>query len=311
MDVSVAIVSYNVAELVCEAIASVKRETACHFEIIVVDNGSSDDTVPRIRSLHPDVTIIENGRNAGFAAANNQAFRTAAGRFLFMLNPDTIVLDGAIDRLVRFMDTSADIGACGPKVLNPDRSLQHSCHHFPSLTLRMFEYLQLRRLFPWNRFFGREHMTYWDYDEIKDVDWVTGCALMIRREVLEQVGLLDENYFMYAEESDLCFQLREAGWRTTFYPAASIVHHGGQSVLRQKDKKATEKTITSYLFSTRYYFFQKNYGNVSCLVLKTLDFLYYIVIYAKNILRGDDSARRIKTEQARIVLSLILFNKHQ
>jgi GT2 family glycosyltransferase len=311
VDVTVVIVSYNVAELACEAVASVKQQTSCRFEIIVVDNGSVDNSVARIKSEHPDVIIIENGRNAGFAVANNQAFRIAAGRFLFMLNPDTVVLEGAIDRLVSFMEGHPKIGACGPKVLNPDLSLQYNCHHFPSLTLRVVEYLQLKRFFPRNRFFGREHMTYWDYNEENEVDWMTGCALLIRREALEQVGLLDENYFMYAEESDLCFRLKKTGWRVVFHPEASIIHHGGQSVLNQSEFKALDRTITSYLFSTRYYFFRKNYGYGNCLMLKTLDFLYYGAIYAKNLFRRNGLARQARMQESRAVLSLILSHKHE
>ena len=196
MDVTIVIVSYNVAKLLEECLASIEKETSCDHEIIVVDNHSSDGSAEVAKALHPEIALIKNPRNVGFARANNQAFRMAKGRFVLMLNPDTRVLGGAIDRLVRFMDAHPEAGACGPKNLNSDLSLQYNCHHFPSLTSVLVEFLQLRRFFPKNKFFGRAQMTYWTYDEIKTVDSITGCSLMIRREALERLGYLDERYFM-------------------------------------------------------------------------------------------------------------------
>lgn len=309
MDVTIVIVSYNVADLLNECIVSIKKETSCEYEIIVIDNNSADNSIEMIKTNHSDVKLIQNKSNVGFAAANNQGFKIANGRYILMLNPDTVVLDSAIDRLVRFMDEHPDAGACGPKNLNADRSLQHNCHHFPTISMRLVEHLQLKRFFPRNKFFGREHMTYWDYDQVKEVDWITGCSLMIRREVLEQIGLLDENYFMYAEELDLCFRLKKYHWRTFFYPYASIVHYGGQSALNQNEEKVFAKSISYYLFTTKYYFFKKNYGYMSFYIIKSLDLIYYFTVYLKNIFRADKSIRRLRIDQSKAVLSLIIFPK--
>ena len=306
MDVTVVIISYNVAELLNKCITSIKRETNCSHEIIVVDNNSKDNSVEMLKTYHPDVRLIQNEMNVGFAKANNQAFKKAKGRYLLMLNPDTIVLDSAIDKLVKFMDEHPGIGACGPKNLNPDMTLQHNCHHFPTLYTRLVEHLQLTRFFPRTKVFGREHMTYWDYNEIKEVDWITGCSLLIRKKALDQVGLLDEKYFMYTEETDLCFRLKKAKWKTVFYPLAAIIHYGGQSALSQNKEKVFAKSIITYLFTTRYYFFKKHYGYTSYIILKIIDFLYYSLIFIKNIFRFDRNIRKVKLEQSKTVLSLIL-----
>lgn len=307
MDVTVVIVSYNVADLLDKCIESIKIETSCQYEIIVVDNNSEDNSVEMLTTKHSDVIFIQNRTNLGFSKANNQAFRISKGRYIFMLNPDTVILNGAIDKLVDFMDTQHKAGACGPKNTDQKGRLQHNCHHFPDLLMRVVECLQLKRLFPQHRYFGREHMTYWSYDEIKEVDWITGCSLLIRREALQQVGLLDEKYFMYSEETDLCYRLRKRGWQILFYPLAYIIHYGGESALSQFKEKVFSKSITNYLFATRYYFFKKNYGYLRWFGLKTLDTLYYLIIIIKNLFRKDVSLRRTRIEEAKTVLSTIFF----
>ena len=306
MDVSVVLVSYNVRRFLVECLLSVKRETSSGYEIIVVDNGSEDRSAEMIRSEHPDVTLIQNKSNVGFARANNQAFHVSRGRYVFMLNPDTVILDGAIDKLVRFMDEHPDAGVCGPKNLGPDLSLQLNCHHFPSLSMAILQHLQLSRLFPKNSLFGREHMTYWRYDRIMEVDWITGCSLMIRKDSLDQCGLLDENYFLYTEECDLSYRLRKRGLKTYFVPAAAIVHYGGQSSLSQSSFTVHSGTITHYLYETRYYFFRKNYGITRELLLRFIDTLYFGAWLLKNMVFITNKDRKINMSEARAVLDVTL-----
>ena len=162
MDVSIVIVSYNVADLLDKCLGSIKKETSCQYETIVVDNCSIDDSVEIVKLNHPEVNLITTKKNLGFTKANNIAFEAAQGRYVFMLNPDTLIIDNAIDKLTHFMDNHPEAGACGPKNLSPDMSLQYNCHHFPSIAMVLAEYLQLRRFFPKNKYFGREHMSYWD-----------------------------------------------------------------------------------------------------------------------------------------------------
>src|SRR5208337_1918906 len=155
MDVSVVIVSYNTCRILDECIVSIKRVTTCPYEIIVVDNASADDSCGMLREKHPDVTLIENSENAGFARANNQGFAIAQGKYFFMLNSDTVILDHAIDKLVGFMERSPDVGICGPRNIGRDGKLQYNCDHFPSLWNTFCYYTNLGHLFPKSRLFNR------------------------------------------------------------------------------------------------------------------------------------------------------------
>ncbi len=307
MDVSIVIVSYNVANRTNDCIVSVKTETTCLYEIIVVDNNSQDNSVEVLRANYPDVRLIQNTYNAGFAKANNQAFREARGRYIFMLNPDTVVLDKAIDRLVQFMDEHLYAGACGPKVLNSDMTLQPNCHHYPSVLMRLIEHSGFNRRFPQNRFFGKEFMTYWNYNEVREIDWITGCAIMLRKRVLDQIGMLDENYFMYTEEVDICYRIKKKGFKIVFCPTAKIIHYWGESSL--KEEKDSTGSLNKYLYSTRYYFIRKSYGLIHYLLFKLVDFLFYLVVYLKNLFRRDAIVRKQKLSHANNVLTLILFGK--
>jgi hypothetical protein len=306
MDVSIIIVSYNVSRFLAECLASIDKETSCTHEVIVVDNNSSDDSVAIAKAHRPPVKLIQNASNVGFARANNMGFKEASGRYIFMLNPDTVVLDHAVDTLVRFMEKNPGVGACGPKNVNPDLSLQRNCHHFPTLSMILVEYLRMKRRYAKHKFFGREHMTYWNYDEIKEVDWISGASLMLRRQGLEQAGGLDEDYFMYSEESDLCFQLKKLGWKTVFVPSASILHYGGQSSLSQKKQSVHKSTITRYLHQSRYIFFKKNYGKARELMLRMVDILYFSFSYMKNMIQVTKKDRQERMAYARVVLRLAL-----
>jgi len=302
VDVSIVIVSFNVANFLKDCLVSIKKETNCKYEIIVVDNNSKDDSVEIVKKNHPEVKLIKNNRNEGFAKANNKAFRVAKGRYIFMLNPDTIILDKAIDKLVHFMDDHAEAGACGPKNLHPDLSLQPNCHHFPTLLTSVIECLQLKRFFPRNKLFGREHMTYWNYDEIKEVDWITGCSLMIRKKLLNKVGYLDERYFMYSEECDFSFRLRKEKWKTAFYPYASLIHYGGQSSMAQIYQKVHSKTISKYLFESRYHFFRKNYGRGQEFLLRALYIVYFYFSLLKNKIMFTKKNRQERIASVKILL---------
>lgn len=306
MDVTIVIVSYNVPDFLGKCLASIKKETSCAYEIIVVDNNSLDDSAEIAKAHHPEVRLIQNKANEGFAKANNKAFKEAKGRYLFMLNPDTVVLDGAIDKVIQFMDKHHEVGACGPENLNPDLSLQRNCHHFPSLSMILVEYLRLKNRFYRFKFFGREHMTYWSYDEIKKVDWISGASLMIRREALDAVGCLDEQYFMYSEECDLCYRLKQNKWKTVFYPNASIIHYGGQSSLTQNYQTVHSKTITKYLHQSRYCFFKKNYGKGREFLLRFLDVVYFSFSFLKNKIQISKKDRQMRIDYAKIVLRLAL-----
>ncbi len=233
MDVSVVIVSWNTCDILRDCLQSVAAEAGpVSCEIIVVDNASADGSVAMVRREFPHVRVIENAGNRGFAAANNQGIAVAAGRYILLLNSDTVVLDQAIARAVAFAETRPDAAVVGCRVLNADRTLQPTCFMYPSLFNLLLSSTYLYKVWPRSRLLGREQMTWWQRDDVREVDVVTGCFMLVRRQAIEQVGVLDERFFMYAEETDWCYRFKNAGWRVLFTPEAEIVHLGGQSSKR-------------------------------------------------------------------------------
>lgn len=230
-DVSVIIVNWNTRELLRSCLESVIAQSGdMAAEIIVVDNASDDGSVEMIRSEFADVRLIVNDRNRGFAAANNQGIVASSGRYILLLNSDTIVLDGAIEKAVRAMPD--DAGVLGIRVLNQDGTVQPTCFMYPSPANMVLSSTYLYKLFPRSRLFGRERMTWWSRDNTRQVDVVTGCFMLVRRQAIDEVGLLDEQFFMYGEETDWCYRFRQAGWKVLFAPAGEIIHYGGASTRR-------------------------------------------------------------------------------
>ncbi len=230
MDVSIIVVAWNVKRLVYDCLKSVYDETmGIDFEVIYVDNASEDGSVEMVRKEFPQVRIIENSENKGFIIANNQAIEVASGRYVLLLNSDTIVLDNAIAKTVAFADQNTDVAVVGCKVLNADRTLQRNCFMYPSLLNMLLSATYLYKVFPQSRFFGRERMTWWNNDDVRDVDVVCGCFSLVRKEAVDQVGLMDIRYFVFGDDPDWCFRFKKAGWKIRFTPHAEIIHYGGQT----------------------------------------------------------------------------------
>ncbi len=230
---SICIVTWNCRDLVLDCLASVydqARELGA--EIIVVDNASSDGTVQAIAERYPDVRLIANSTNRGFAAANNQAIKLARGEFIFLLNPDTIVPPGGLRELLEVARAHPEAGAIGPRLLNPDGSLQPSCRRFPSPLAAVFRNTILGRLFPSNRWTRDYLMEDWNHGAVREVDWVSGAAMLLRRQAINDVGLLDEGYFWGSEDVDYCKRLWDAGWKVLYSPRPAIVHRIGGSTDR-------------------------------------------------------------------------------
>jgi GT2 family glycosyltransferase len=230
MDVSIIIVNWNTKDLLRDCLDSIIEQTKkVEYEIIVVDNGSADDSVEMVRKKYPLVTVIENNENLGFARANNIGILASKGRYICLMNSDITILDDCLDKLVSFMDYSPGIGMAGPKILNADLTLQHSCRHFPSIWNNLCQSLGLNHLFPKSAFFSDWIMNYWNHDSTRSVDALSGCFWMIRREALEEVGLLDEEFFIYGEDLDWCRRMRNTNWDIVFYYVAEAIHLGGAS----------------------------------------------------------------------------------
>jgi len=237
LDVSTVIVNWNTCDILRDCLASLYANTRdVEFEVIVIDNASSDGSVDMVKSEFPQVKIIANAENRGFAAANNQGIAATEGRYVLLLNSDTVVLDGAIDKVVAFADTYPKAGITGCRVLNEDKTLQLSCFMFPSVLNVFLLTTYLYKLFPKSKFFGRSRMTWWDGSDIREVDVVTGCFMLVRQEAIKQVGMMDEGFFMYWEETDWCYRFKQAGWKVMFTPDAQIIHIGGVSSKQVKPK---------------------------------------------------------------------------
>jgi N-acetylglucosaminyl-diphospho-decaprenol L-rhamnosyltransferase len=254
VDLSVVIVSWNVRDLLLRCLLSIQRpRPEFGLQTIVVDNGSVDGSVGMVRAEFPDVCLIANTDNLGFPAANNQGIAVAEGRYIFLLNPDTEVVGGALATLVAYADAHPDVGVVGPQLLNPDGSVQSSRRRFPTLATAFFESTWLQPLAS-RRLLARYYVLDQPDDAVQDVDWVDGAALMARREAIEQVGLLDEGFFMYSEELDWCRRFREAGWRVVYLPTARIVHHRG---------KSSEQVVAArhiHFQSSKVHYFRKHHG---------------------------------------------------
>jgi len=226
LDLSIVVVNWNTKELLLDCLASVfATVTGVQFEVWLVDNGSTDGSVAAVRERFAGVHVIENRKNLGFAAANNQAFRRMAGRYALLLNTDAVLTDGAVSGLYGFMETHPDFGmACG-QLLNSDGSKQNSIANFPTILTLLCNETLLRVLFP-SKFPSKRR----DYEKAIDVESCIGAALMVRKKAIDDVGLLDEAFFFFFEETDWARRMREAGWRVGFVPLARIIHLQGQTV---------------------------------------------------------------------------------
>ena len=230
IDLSIVIVNWNVRDLLRRCLHSISnlQSPISNSEVIIVDNASTDGSVEMVRAEFPGVHLITNADNRGFPAANNQGLAIAQGRYVLLLNPDTEVTGDALETMIAFADAHPDVGLIGPQLLNPDGSVQPSRRRFPTLLTAFCESTWLEGYAP-RRLLERYYVLDRPNDTVQDVDWVTGAAMMARREAIAQVGPMDDGFFMYSEELDWCRRFREAGWRVVYLPAAQIVHHVGKS----------------------------------------------------------------------------------
>lgn len=267
MDLSIIIVNFNTKKLTLECIQSIYDSNIIHeFEIIVVDNHSSDDSVDVIKRKFPMVKLIENKDNLGFSKANNQAMFVSEGRYVLLLNSDTIVMQTTLSYIVDFMDKNKDIGSAGCKVLLPDGTLDKACHRgFPTPEASFYYMIGLAKKFPNNQKFNSYHKSYLNMDETHEIDCLVGAFMMVRRKAIDEIGLLDENFFMYGEDIDWCYRIKEANWKIYYNPTVSIVHYKGASSRKKPFKIVYEFHRAMYLFHKKHYA-QKYNGIVNILV---------------------------------------------
>jgi N-acetylglucosaminyl-diphospho-decaprenol L-rhamnosyltransferase len=257
LDLSIIIVNWNSTAFLRKCLSSLYANTkSIRLEVIVVDNASGDGCGEMVRKEFPSVNFIQSNQNLGFARANNLGFTHSSGRNILFLNPDTEILGAAIERMVHFLDQTPNTGIVGPKLLNSDHSIQTSCiRSFPTLVNEALDAEFLRQKFPRARLWGTSPL-YADASAPVAVDAVSGAALMVRREAFEKAGLFTAAYFMYAEDMDLCFKVRQAGRTNYFVPDATILHHGGQSTESRDDRNFADVVMRE----SRLRFFRNRMG---------------------------------------------------
>lgn len=230
IEVSFIIVNWNAEDFLEKCLASIYQQVrGLSFEVIVVDNASTDGSPEMVRENFPEVRLICSSTNLGFARGNNLGIRESRGRYLCLVNSDVEILKDCVQTMVAYLNRHAEIGMLGPRVLNPDGTLQNSYRSFPTLWNNLTCALALPNLLPNSRLLGSLFLTFFQGDEIRPVEVITGIFWLIRRQALEEVGLLDEDFFMYSEDTDWCRRFRQKGWEIVYFCEAQIIHYGGGS----------------------------------------------------------------------------------
>jgi len=264
MKLSIVIVNWNTRKLLEQCLRSIYANAPQEaFEVIVVDNASMDVSATMVRQKFPQVSLIVSLENLGFAGGSNLGIRQCTGTYILLLNPDTLVRPDALQALVQFMDQHPEAGAAGARLINPDGSLQPSCSPTPTLSREIGRMFHL----PGLRADGYYAMQAWEQTQPHLVEVIMGACLLLRREALDQVGLLSEDYFMYSEEVDLCNRLQKAGWLLFWVPSSQVVHYGGQST------RQVASEMFLHLYGGKVLYFRKHHGWPTVLGYKGVLFL--------------------------------------
>lgn len=276
MEVSICIVNWNTKDLLQKCLSSIQQITSgIEFEVILVDNGSSDGSADMVRKTFPKLRLIESSENLGFVKGNNLAVKHARGKNVLFLNPDTELLTDAVRGIHAYLCENPDAGAVGCRINNSDGSIQYTCAcTYPTPLNELSSLFLMNRVFPKSAFFSSREMSHWDHQDSRDVDCLSGACMMVRSDVLQSVGLFDENIFMYAEDVDLCYRIRKSGWRIHYLADESIVHHEGAS-----SRKKTNRHFSALMqCESNSYFLRKANGVLS-------SWLYRFVVLVGSLFR--------------------------
>lgn len=304
VDVSVVIVSFNTRGLLDRCLSSVESERDHYpgvIEVLMVDAGSTDGTVEMVRDRHPRVQALPTAENLGFTRGNNRALRVARGSVLLLLNPDTELRPGAVERLVTTLSEREHVAAVGPRLLYPDGSVQPSRRRFPTAATGFIESTVFQRWLGWMPLLRRFYMNDISESNPHEVDWLVGACLALRSDALRQVGLFDESFFMYSEETDLCHRLRLAGWRCWYEPRAVVVHHEGKS----SEQNLALRNLRFHESRFRYY--RKYFGATLSLALRVVILGHFLLMGAEELGKLILRRRNRSLRRARLgMLSTVL-----
>jgi len=255
MKTTVAIVNYNTKDFLDKCLSSIYRfDSKYDFKVIVIDNNSDDGSVKMVRNNYPYVKLVVNSKNIGYTAAANQAIKQTDSDFLILLNSDTEVFEGSIDRIIEYLKNNTKVGVVGPKTIDSSGNAHLSCRRFPSFKEAAMHVL-VGIFWPRNPYTRRYKMMDFDHNKEVKIDWVSGACMGLRREALDEVGLFDERYYMYVEDLDLCKRMWNAGWEVRYFPGATVVHYIGGST------KGTGVKLFYQQQKSVFRYFLKNHGS--------------------------------------------------
>jgi GT2 family glycosyltransferase len=258
MLLSIIILNYNTKDLVVQALNSITCSR--QHEIIIVDNGSTDGSAGFFRKKFPNHRLITSNENLGFAGGNNLGLTAATGQYILLLNSDTVIIDRAIDKCLAYLDQHPLIGILTPKLTLTDGSVDLACHRgAPTIWNSLTYFTKMEKIFPGLKIFSGYHQLYKGLDSIHQIDATSGAAMFIRAKVIKDIGLLDERFFMYAEDLDFCYRARQQGWQIVYYPQSRIQHLKGQSGTKHNDKQLQTQT-KHYFYSTMKQYYDKHQG---------------------------------------------------
>lgn len=287
VDLTVIIVNYNTGSLLKEAIGRLRSAAAgLSIRIAIVDNASRDGSVALIKAEFPDCELIANEINRGFGRANNQALALAEGRYVLLLNTDAFVAPETLVKTVGYMDTHPRCGILGAKLVGADGAVLPSARNFPTPWNLFLSRTGLSRVFPAARMVDDAT---WDYAAVRECDWVPGCFYLVRKEVIDQVGLFDPRYFLYYEEVDHCLAAKRAGWQVACFPGTSVVHIGGESAKTEREITRSGRQIEALQVESELLFFRKNRGLAGVWTNVVLTVLGDAIIAAKWLLKREDA----------------------
>jgi GT2 family glycosyltransferase len=298
IDLSIVIVSYNTKDLTCECLKCVKRYAGdISHEVIVIDNASTDGSPEIVAEQFSWVKLIRLSVNRGFAGGNIPGMKSSLGRYILLLNSDAFLSEGTLRKTISFMDQHQKIGILGCKLTNPDGSMQPSARMLPNPLNKILQITGLAAHFPKSRFFGRADFTWWDHSVPRSVGWVVGAFFLIRRKTMEELGFLDDRYFLYFEEVDYCLNAKRAGWEVVFYPHAHVVHLAGQSAAKS-GQEITEhgKQIKAVRISSEFRYYRKLYGWFYVMLSASIEYTWSLCIIMKNSFNSSDKALNKKRE---------------
>ena len=284
-DVTVIVVNYNTAHLLERMFDALDNgRGVLELQVIVVDNASRDNSVEVLRERYPAAELIENSFNIGFARANNQALPRVRGRYILLLNTDAFVSPDTLLKTVNYMDAHPDCGVLGVKLIGRDGWLQPSCRYFPTPWNVFLDSTGLKRFFPGVRLVDDPS---WNPAKLSECDWVPGCYYLIRREVIERIGLFDSRYFLYCEEVDHCRAVREAGWKVIYYPCTQVVHLGGESAISEGPVTSSGRQISRLQIESQLLYFRKHHGVIGVLSAMAFAALGDVMEVGKLVLHRD------------------------